>query len=144
MAKKNAHFRGGGWGVTTPNSTYCNVCSWEENGKRVMHLTFRDLLQRKHVSLSFTPTCPGYALSPHDFRHPECVKNTSVHKLVGFKSNVHSHTPREYCSKPMHQLCKLRFVLMMQAELPVKWNAFQTQKYTCARSSLNTKDAHWF
>jgi hypothetical protein len=37
----------------------------------------------------------------------------------------------------MHQLCNLRFVLTMQAELPVKWNAFQTQKYTCACSSFN-------
>jgi len=65
------------------------------------------------------------------------VTNVFVHKLAGFKNNVHSHTPKEYCFKPTHQLCKLRFVLMMQAELPVKWNAFQTQKHKCACSSFD-------
>jgi hypothetical protein len=97
-----------------------------------MHLTFRDLFSvstchypsRLHVQIMH---CLRTISSPGTRK----VKNTSisVHKLPGFKNNVHSHTPKEYCSKPMYQLCKLRFVLMMQAELPVKRNAFQTQKY---------------
>jgi hypothetical protein len=66
MANKMGVIAGGG-GLATPKSTYFRVCSWEENAKRVMHLTFRDLFLRKHVSLSITPTCSDYALSPNDF-----------------------------------------------------------------------------
>lgn len=134
-----------GEGVATPNSTYFNVCSWEENSKRVIHFTFRDLHLCKRASRPFRlhvriMHCLRAISSPGMRK----AKNIFVHKLAGFKNNVHSRTPKEYCSKPMHQLCKLRFVVLMQAELTVKWNAFQAQTYTSTCSSFNTKAVHWF